>query len=839
MPELPHFPISDLLAEIQGQLQHSDQLALLAPPGAGKTTLVPLALLAETWLGQQKIILLQPRRIAARAAAERMAELLGEPVGARVGYRVRLETVVSDDTRIEVVTEGVFLRLLQADPTLAEVGLVIFDEFHERSLNSDLALALALSSRELFGDLREQALKLLVMSATLDGGGVTGLLSEACGEPVRCLESEGRAYPVETIYTGLYEPGRDQTPAIVAAIRRALAEAAGNLLVFLPGVGEIARTETALTEAGLADNVRVAAIHGSLNLADQRRVLQPPPANSRQITLATSIAQTSLTIPGISVVIDSGLIRNPSYDPRTGLTRLATQRISKATAAQRAGRAGRLAAGVCYRLWSASQQQQLAEQDTPEIVNADLTELVLQMRAWGVTAAEELHWLNPPSASLFASAEALLEELGALAGEGLSAHGQQLLQLPVAARIGHMLVRAKAQGLLSEATLLAALLAAKDPLQGAHHSVDIHERMDFIQHSQTPAAKRLRQEANQLARLTEALTIDTDRLPLAAEQQQAWLLANAYPDRLARRQRGADYKLANGRGVSLEAHDPLTKSEWLAVASLGGREGTARDRVFLAAAFDPSLLVGHFKHLVSSEIICDWDDANGRFVGEQRWRVGQLLWRSEAIAQLNPQQKRAAVSQRLRKRGLGLLNWTPEATQLRARLQWLATLQPEEPWPAVSDTALLHDLEQWFAPALDTITKDEDFQRVDVASLLLNLLDWPAQQRLNELLPSKIAVPSGSNIAIDYTQEPPVLAVRLQEMFGLATTPALAEGRLPLVIHLLSPAGRPLQITQDLGGFWAGSYQAVRKEMKGRYPKHHWPEDPYSVPATRRAKPRH
>lgn len=845
MTDFPQLPISQVLPELQQALFQHHQLLLLAPPGAGKTTLVPLALLDQSWLGLQKILLLQPRRVAARSVAQRMAELLAEPVGQTVGYRLRMDTKVSASTRIEVMTEGVFLRLLQADPSLEGVGLVIFDEFHERNLDSDLAMALSLNSRELFGDLREQPLKLMVMSATLDGVALAEFLQSACNAEVPQIVSEGRSYPVAIHYCGEYKPAEDSVARVKSVLLRAINETEGNILVFLPGVGEIRRLNQLLGDEPLPESVQIGELHGSQSLEDQRRALQPPPPGSRRVTLTTSIAQTSLTIEGVTVVVDSGLIRSPRFDPRTGLSRLQVHTVSKATATQRTGRAGRLAPGVCYRLWSEAQHQQRVDQDTPEILSADLCELILQATAWGEPNLQHLHWLDTPPTHLQNAACDLLRSLNALNTQQLTEHGQKLLAVPLHPRLGHMMVVGAELGCLALSAELAILLQAKDPLQNRSDSTDIAERISFLQTSQTNEAKRLRTEVKALLRQTQSmLSVESVQNPLEEHLAIGLLLASAYPDRIAKKTRGSDFKLANGRGVSLPTHDALAQSPWLVVANIGGRQGASRDRAFMAARLDESLFATHLKFLVEQQDRIDWDNQQGRFVGEQLDKIGQLIWRSRELQTISSEQRRQVIYQRVRDQGLAIFNCPDAVKTLQARVQLaqqshLSSSQCQaDQWPDFSEVGLLNTLEDWFMPSVDAIKTAADFKQVDVLSLLKNQLDWPQQQLLNDQLPEKIQVPSGSNIRIDYLASPPVLAVRLQEMFGLQVSPSLANGRVKLLIHLLSPAGRPLQITDDLAGFWAGSYQAVRKEMKGRYPKHHWPEDPYSVAPTRRAKSR-
>ncbi|BFM07686.1 ATP-dependent helicase HrpB [Halioxenophilus aromaticivorans] len=837
---LPELPVTEILSRLSQSLNTQDQAIVLAPPGAGKTSLIPLALLAEPWLAEQKIILLQPRRIAVRSVAARLAELLQEPVGERVGYRVRLETKVSARTQIEVMTEGLFLRMLHADPSLDGVGIVIFDECHERHLDTDLSLALVLNSRELLSDLREQPLKLLMMSATLDGSGLQSMLSLACGQAVEVIESQGRRYPVEAIYSqNATAPTMAPVEQLCAPIQRALTETEGSVLVFLPGVGEIQRLQAGLgdtlSQAGQA--MEVLPLHGNLPLAQQRAVILPPTPGRRKIILATSIAQTSLTIEGITAVVDSGWIRVPKYDPRTGLTRLVTERISQATATQRAGRAGRLGPGRAYRAWPESMQSQLALRDAPEILSADLSAVMLQVIDWGADDVDSLHWLDKPPAGAVAAAVGLLSDLGAVSQGQITSVGQALMQIPASPRLACMLAAACDQHSVELAANLAALIGNKDPLYNAH-SADIELRLALL--NKKSGHQQIQRESRQLFSATWSQT-QSRRQPLpngvTEDNLIGYLLAHAYPDRIAKRGKGCHYTLANGRGVSLEEHDPLAKNEWIVVASLGGISGRSRDRVFLASGFDAELLNGPLKDHCVEECSVEWNE-NGRFQALRQIKLGHLILSSHAIDEVTPAEKEAALLAMIREQGLGLFTVSEDVAQWRARVACMARLYPEEQWPDVSDNGILTNLEQWFMPTASSVANLADIAKLNLADLLANLLVWPQPQQLKDRLPRKLTVPSGLVVNIDYKASPPVLAVKLQAMFGLTQTPSLADGRLPLAIHLLSPAGRPLQITQDLAGFWAGSYHEVRKELKGRYPKHPWPEDPATAPATHRAKPR-
>lgn len=845
----PDLPVTEILEPLAQYLAKEDQAIVLAPPGAGKTSLVPLLLLDSDWLGEQKVILLQPRRLAVKSVAIRLAELLGEPVGARVGYRVRFESKVSKATRLEVMTEGLFLRLLTSDPSLEGIGAVIFDECHERHLDTDLSLALLLNGRALFSDLRDHPLKLLMMSATLDGSGLQQMLARACDTQVTVFESAGRSFPIALEYTQanqvrsvtemLSSIERQLTPLI----GKALQQSSGSILVFLPGVGEIKRLQQYLGEYldDQASTVKIWPLHGNLSLADQRQVVAPPGDGIRHIILATSIAQTSLTIEGVNAVVDSGLIRVPKYDPRNGLTRLVTERISKATATQRAGRAGRLGPGYSYRAWTESQQYQLVEREAPEILNADLSSFLLQILQWGVSDASELHWLDAPPNRALSAAQELLVALGTIAVTDNTVQatkiGKHLVQMPTNPRLARMLLAAFDSKSLQLAAQLAALIDARDPLNDPDRS-DIRLRVELFFDKKIRNIKRLHQESQQMVRLAKPfVATNTASLNIEDEYLAGYLLAHAYPDRLAKKTSGIGYTLANGRGVALLEHDPLMRFEWLVVANSGGHSGRSRDKVFLAAPFNPALLAGSLSHLCTVKTVVEWSDS-GRFTAQRRTMVGRLVVSEEDLTDIPEHDRLDGLYSYIRTQGIHLFNTNETFRQWQARITLMQSLYPEEDWPRVSDEGLLASLELWLAPAVSQVKKISDLQKLALPELLAALLVWPQPKLLQDRLPEKITVPSGLNVAIDYSHSPPVLAVKLQAMFGLSQSPRLAEGRQPLAIHLLSPARRPLQITQDLAGFWSGSYHEIRKELKGRYPKHPWPEDPANAQASHRTKPR-
>ncbi|VVP38090.1 hypothetical protein PS870_04673 [Pseudomonas fluorescens] len=833
-------PIDEVLPALREALATRHEAVLEAPPGAGKTTRVPLALLNEPWLAGQTILMLEPRRLAARAAAERLASELGEKVGETVGYRIRLDSKVGPKTRIEVVTEGILTRRLQDDPALDGVGLLIFDEFHERSLDADLALALSLNGRELFRD--DQPLKILLMSATLEGERLAGLLDDA---PI--LRSEGRMYPVAMRWGRPFQPGEFIEPRLVQTILEALNDETGSVLVFLPGQAEIRRVHQQLADAlGESTQVLLCPLHGELDLAAQRAAIDPAPAGKRKVVLATNIAETSLTIDGVRVVIDAGLARVPRFDPGSGMTRLDTQRISKASATQRAGRAGRLEPGVCYRLWSQDQHEQLAAYASAEILSADLAGLALQLGRWGVTPTQ-LVWLDVPPAAAYAQAQDLLDRLGALDGDALTRHGQAMAELPAHPRIAHLLLRGQALGLADMACDVAALLGERDILRGA--GADLHSRLVLLSGEERAGrgAQGGVQRARQLARQYRGYLRGKASEPVSDPDHPRWLgalLALAYPDRVAQQRRagGAEYRLANGRAALFAEADSLMKQAWLVIADLGSRQGQREERIYLAADFDPALFDSVLAEQVRVVDQLDWDEREGVLRAERQRKVGELILSREPLTGLDETARSQALVNLVRRKGLELLPWTPELRQWQARVALLRQLdlgsKGESEWPDVSDTALLKNLEHWLMPYLGKVSRLSHFANLDLSSIVHNLLPWPLPQRLDEQAPHHLSVPSGSSIRLDYSEQPPILAVRLQELFGLSDTPRIAGGRQVVKLHLLSPARRPVQVTQDLANFWRSTYAEVKKDLKGRYPKHYWPDDPLVAEATARIKPR-
>ena len=838
LPLATNLPIEPVIPELLARLRAGPNAVLQAPPGAGKTTRVPLALLDQPWAAGKRIIVLEPRRLAARAAAWRMAEMLNEPIGATVGYRVRMESKVSARTRIEVVTDGLFLRRLQSDPALSDCAAVLFDEFHERGLETDLALALC---REAQTALRED-LRLVAMSATLEGGPVAKLLGDA---PI--VSSEGRAFPVEIRWAEAAPKGRIED-AVAATIRRALTEDSGSLLVFLPGVGEIRRVQQALNESGLGSGVALAPLYGDLTLAEQDRAIQPAPPGTRKIVLATSIAETSLTIEGIRVVIDSGLSRTVRFSAVHGMPRLETVRVSQAAAEQRRGRAGRLEPGVCYRLWTRESHGALARFDAPEILNADLAPLALELAAWGAREPDKLAWLDPPPAAALAQARALLQSLGALDAAGaVTEHGRAMASLGLHPRLAGLLLQARDMRLGALACDVAALVEERDILRrtgtiAAPRDADLRFRLDLLREGGAPASgtaldrgavERVKRLAAQWRR---QLGIKGD----ASNSQAAGrLLALAYPDRVAQRRAGSigQFLLANGRGASLPESDPLAASDWLAVADLD--VGGASARIYLAAPLTLTEIEDDFGDRIATEDVVAWDRRQQAVSAVRRRRFGALILAERRLDDADPERIAAELIRGIRELGPGCLPWNEAILNLRQRVAFLRCHEPESGWPDWSDDALVTGLEDWLGPWLNGITRITQVAKADLEAALLAQLDHAQGRALARAAPTHVAVPSGSRLAIDYADPAaPVLAVRLQEMFGAADTPRIAGGRVPLTLHLLSPARRPVQVTRDLKSFWANTYAQVKADLKGRYPKHYWPDNPLQAEPTARVRPK-
>jgi ATP-dependent helicase HrpB len=810
-PLLPELPVTEALPALAEALRAGPNAVLIAPPGAGKTTLVPLVLKDEPWAAGQKILVLEPRRVAARAAARRMADLIGESApGQTIGLATRLDRAISPATRVEVVTEGLLVRRLQSDPGLDGVAAVLFDEAHERNLDTDLALALCL---DLQRGLRPE-LRLLAMSATIDGAGFAGLLGDA---PV--VESLGRAFPVvlEHRPRDLTDP-RDLPEAMAGAIRTALREHPGDVLAFLPGWGEIRRTAERLS--GL--DVEVLPLHGELPPAEQDRALGP--SDRRKVVLATSIAETSLTVPGVRIVVDGGFRRAPRLDPATGLSRLVTLRISKAAAEQRAGRAGRTAPGVAIRLWSEALHRGLAPADRPEILESELSGLALDLAAWG-TSPGDLAWLDPPPAGTMAAARVLLRDLDALDAAGrVSGIGRRMARLGTHPRLARMLAAAETEGEKAMAADLAALLEERDPIKGREAPSDIGLRLDLLHGGDHPNADRAT-----IHRIRRTAALHRRRLGVhgttQAEGDPGALLAAGFPDRIAamRGVMAGAFRLASGQGARLPATDPLAKSPLLAVADLELQGTEARIR--MAAPLDRAVLEARFPERFIREEAAAFDARTGAVQARRRLRFGPLVLEEQPLPHADPAAVAAALAVAVAERGLRDLPWGDTARQVQARIGWLRRVEGEA-WPELGDAALIASVQEWLAPALHGRSRLSELASLNLPDLLLHRLEWEQRRRLDAALPPRLPLPAGRSAAIDYAREVPTLEARAQHLYGLATLPPLAEGRVPLQVSLLSPAGRPIAVTGDLGGFWKGGWLDARKDMRGRYPKHNWPENP-------------
>ena len=813
-------PIDAVLDDLSRTLEAHTAAVLVAPPGAGKTTRVPLALLDAPWAKCKKIIVLEPRRIAARASADRMAKSLGERTGETVGYRVRFGSKISRATRIEVVTEGIFTRQILDDPELSGIAAVLFDEFHERSLDADMGLALA---RDAQTGLRED-LRILVMSATLDGARVARLLGEA---PV--VESEGRAYPVETRYLGRKADApveRQMADAIASALR---AES-GSVLAFLPGAAEIRRTENFLGERVQDASIEIVPLFGALDAAVQDRAIAPAPKGTRKVVLATSIAETSLTIEGVRIVVDSGLARVPRYEPDIGLTRLETVRASRAAVDQRRGRAGRTEPGVCYRLWDEPQTASLALYTQPEILSADLSSLVLDLAQWGVAEPTALSFLDPPPQPAWKEAKSLLAELNALDGDGrITAEGKSLRALALPPRLARMIVDSHRAGSGEAAAEIAAIITERG-LGG--DSVDLEHRRDQFRRDRSPRAA----SARDLARRWASQVAASETAGQQEDLSTGLMLAYAFPDRVARNRGNGSFVLANGRGASVEQTSSLARAPYIAIGEMTGT--AASGRILLAAQITQDDIERHFaEHIESADEISF--DRGAMALRARRKRVLHAITLAEATLAVSPSEDTARIfADGLIAAGLDRLPWSKAAKQWRDRVMFLRKAEGDS-WLDLSDNGLIARRDDWLVPALYDKIALKDISAGDLSDALMALLPWEMRARLDREAPTHFEAPTGSMLAIDYEAEQgPTIAVRLQELFGLNTHPSIAAGKVPLVLELLSPAQRPVQVTRDLPGFWRGSYSAVRSDLRGRYPRHPWPDDPASALPTRRAKPR-
>lgn len=822
---MDQYPIAEIVDEIKDALNLHSTLILQAPPGAGKSTILPLELLKSDWLGDKKIILLEPRRMAARSVAQRMADLLEEEVGKTVGYRVRFDQRISAQTRIEVVTEGILTRRLQQDNTLEGVGIVIFDEFHERSLHSDLSLALC---RDLQQILRED-LRILIMSATLNGEQLSSILDNA---PI--ITSKGRQYPIEVRYTAI-DSNAPISGQITGVISKTLKEETGDILVFLPGVREIQQTAEALTERH--SDVAIRPLYGELSLTAQQDAIKPDVQQRRKIVLATSIAETSLTIEGIHIVIDSGLARVPKFDPNSGMTKLDTVKVTQDAADQRAGRAGRLGPGIAIRLWSEATHNYLKAQRVPEIMEADLAPLVLELAQWGVKNIQSMTWVTAPPLGSVEQAKSLLHELHALKNDIITEEGKALAYLPTHPRTAHLLLKGKEHNILPLAIDLVCILEERDAL-GKQAGADISLRVEALRawrsgkrfQGDTFIFERIERSVQSWRKIfsikSSDYVLDIDSIGL--------LIAAAYPERIAKLVDAASarYRMANSRNVRLHENDVLVKEEWLAVAHADA--GMGEGRIYWAAALNPSLLTDRMEQ----QIRIRWDEGKGVLLQQEETRIGGLVVSSKPLKEIDETLRTKALCDAVRKEGFKLFNWDDTCEQWQARILSLKQWRPTEEWPDVSFEGLLLTVDTWLPFYLKNVKRREDFKKIPLLEVLNTILPWEQSQILTKLVPTHLDVPSGSSIALEYKSDSnyPVLSVRLQELFGLTDTPTVNDGKTKVMIHLLSPGYKPVQVTQDLKSFWANTYPEVRKELRMRYPRHSWPEDPWNAEAVRGVK---
>lgn len=814
-------PVVEVIPEIQAKLKTDTTLIVKAPPGAGKSTLVPLTLMNEPWLKGQKILMLEPRRLAAKTIASRMADLLGEQIGESVGFRIRFENRVGPNTQIEVVTEGILTRMIQQDNGLEGVGLVIFDEFHERSIHADVAMALCREAQQIL----RPDLRIMVMSATLDMPELSAMLKASV------VISEGRQYPVEVNYSG--ESDMRLLPELAArVVKSALQKHEGDILVFLPGQGEIRKCEEFLRNS--TTGVMIHPLYGQLPPNKQFAAIMPNREGKRKIVLATSIAETSLTIEGVKVVVDSGFGRTSRFDPNSGLSRLETVQVSKDSADQRAGRAGRLSAGVCYRMWTLATQSRLKEHGTPEIEQADLSSLVLDMAQWGIVDPQQLSWLTPPPRGHVAQASELLHELEALENSRITEHGKQLHRLPTHPRIAHMLIRAKEEGQLDLATDIAAIVEERDPLP-KEAGIDINLRIDALRRYRKENVggrklARIEKIANQYRRIFK---IEPDNKP-HSDFETGLLIAYAYPERIACARPGnnAQFQMANGRFAAAGHRDDLAHEAWLAIAHVNDREGSGK--IFMAAPLNPTDL----QPLVKTQEVITWDTRKGGLIATLDMRIGSIILKSTPLPDPDDSQLVKAITDAVQKEGGALLNWNEEVEQWQNRVLSLRKWNPQEGWPDVSMETLLLTNAEWLSPYLSNIKKPEALKKINLKEILQYSLPQDLQKKLNGLAPTKLDVPSGSTVKLNYqaSGSDPILAVRLQECFGLEETPTVNKGKINVLMHLLSPGYKVVQITDDLKSFWANAYFEVRKDLKGQYKRHFWPEDPQDAKAIKGTK---
>ncbi|MCV4232023.1 ATP-dependent helicase HrpB [Virgibacillus sp. LDC1] len=835
---MTELPIHRILPQLKMALSTGTHAVLIAEPGAGKTTQVPLAFLNESWLEGKRIIMLEPRRIAARSAASYMASSLGEAVGETIGYRVRMDSKIGQNTRIEVVTEGILTRMLQDDPELTGIGMIIFDEFHERNLQADTGLAFAMESQSV---LRED-LRLLVMSATLEAEPVARLLGDA---PV--IVSEGRAFPVSTHYVRSFSLDELHKGA-ANAILRALSEQQGDILVFLPGAREIRKTANELVRTGLSQDVVIRELYSALPAEKQDEAIRRDSNGRRKIVLSTSISESSITIEGIKTVVDSGYMRTEVFSPRTGLPQLITRRLSRASADQRRGRAGRVSAGVCYRLWSEEEHRHLPESTIPAIRESDLTPLALELAVWGTRDPEQLAWLDAPPRPALTQGQALLRQLSALDDSGsITQHGREMALLGLHPRLAHMLIRAQEIGEASLAIRIAVLLQERDIMSRgeAIRDQDLRSRVErlllFERQGQRSAEQdmtseavlqRMKQEIRKLhTQLNVAYTI-SGNLNFCG-----LLLSFAYPERIAKNRGGSGFLMRSGRGVKLVSVQPMSRAQYIVVAAVDDQG--ADGNIQLASEMDELWLDKYYYDEMEQRKEVVWDSASGSIRARQKLMLGALVIKEQAYSNPTGEEIALALLQGIRQEGLGLLQWSKPALQLRERLAFMFRHDPEGNWPDVSDEGLLNQAEEWLLPYLEGLRNRNDIRRLAPGTLLEHMLSWEQKQQLQKEAPTHIRVPSGSLIPVNYSDpEQPFLAVRLQEMFGLQDTPRIAEGRVALTLHLLSPAQRPVQVTSDLSSFWRSGYFEVKKDLKGRYPKHYWPDDPMEATATHRTRPK-